>query len=70
MADSDGGLGWRTRVRVVDGSGSGPTERSIASAVSQPLRLIRANPIKRGREMKRYFQSSIIGRGAFPMWRA
>ncbi len=57
------GLGWRAQVRVVDGSG--PTERSVDSAVSQLLRLTWANPIKRGREIERYFQSSIIGHGAF-----
>ena len=62
------GLGQRTQVRVVDGSG--PTESSVESSVSQPLRLSRADPTKRGREIKRYFQSPIIGHGVFSMWGA
>ena len=62
--DSDGGLrfGWLTAL--------GRRKSTVEICVSQPLRLSRADRIKRGREIKRYFRSSIIGHGDFYMWGA
>ncbi len=53
------GLGSSTQVQVFDGSGP---KSAVESCVSQPLRLTRADPINRGREMKRHFPSSIFWR--------
>ena len=62
------GLGWRTQVRVVDGSG--PTESSVRDLCISTGAVYPSGPIKRGRGNKRYFQSSIIGHGVFSMWGA
>jgi hypothetical protein len=63
--DSDGGLGigWLTAL--------GRWKRTVEVCVPQPLRLGRADHIKRGGAIERWFPSSIIGCGVIPVttWR-
>jgi len=53
---------------VVDGSG--PMRNAVGISVSQPLRFIRADPIKRGRDSKRYLPSSTLCDGVYFVWYA
>jgi hypothetical protein len=53
---------------VVDGSG--PMRSAVGIPESQPLRFIRADPKKRGRDSKRYLPSATICDGVYFVWYA
>ena len=62
--DSDGGhrFGWLTT--------TGRPKVPFGISVSQVVLFIRADPINRGREIKRYFRRQSFCHGVFSMWRA